>query len=38
MSNPAYKAVLDSTPSSNSSWDMMKVVICFLQIRHPSRS
>jgi len=38
MSNPAYKAVLDSTPSSNSSWDMMKVVICFLQILHPSRS
>lgn len=27
MSNPAYKAVLDSTPSSNSSWDMMKVAI-----------
>lgn len=25
MSNPAYKAVLDSSPSSNSSWDMMKV-------------
>jgi hypothetical protein len=27
MSNPAYKAVLDSTPSSNCSWDMMKVAI-----------
>lgn len=26
MSNPAYKAVLDSSPSSNSSWDMMKVI------------
>lgn len=25
MSNPAYKAVLDSTPSSNSSWELMKV-------------
>lgn len=25
MSNPAYKAVLDSSPSSNSSWDLMKV-------------
>lgn len=30
MSNPAYKAVLDSTPSSNSSWEMMKVVCAFL--------
>lgn len=32
MSNPAYKAVLDSSPSSNSSWEMMKVNIlkCFL--------
>ncbi|CAK7336523.1 unnamed protein product [Dovyalis caffra] len=27
MSNPAYKAVLDSTPSSNSSWDMMKEIL-----------
>lgn len=27
MSNPAYKAVLDSSPSSNSSWEMMKVVL-----------
>lgn len=26
MSNPAYKAVLDSTPSSNSSWELMKVI------------
>ena len=29
MSNPAYKAVLDSTPSSNSSWEFMKVVHIF---------
>lgn len=27
MSNPAYKAVLDSSPSSNSSWEMMKVFL-----------
>ncbi|XP_057807867.1 DNA-directed RNA polymerase V subunit 1 [Salvia miltiorrhiza] len=27
MSNPAYKAVLDSSPSSNSSWDMMKEIL-----------
>lgn len=27
MSNPAYKAVLDSSPSSNSSWEMMKVIM-----------
>ncbi|MFS7907870.1 putative DNA-directed RNA polymerase [Helianthus anomalus] len=27
MSNPAYKAVLDSSPSSNSSWNMMKNII-----------
>ncbi|WCJ25197.1 nuclear RNA polymerase D1B [Euphorbia peplus] len=26
MSNPAYKAVLDPNPSSNSSWDMMKEI------------
>ena len=24
MSNPAYKAVLDSSPSSNSSWELMR--------------
>ncbi|KAF3527932.1 hypothetical protein DY000_02039851, partial [Brassica cretica] len=24
MSNPAYKAVLDSSPNSNSSWELMK--------------
>ncbi|CAN1813698.1 DNA-directed RNA polymerase V subunit 1 [Linum perenne] len=30
MSNPAYKAVLDSTPNSNSSWELMKVsYYCF---------
>ena len=27
MSNPAYKAVLDASPSSNSSWELMKVDI-----------
>ncbi|XP_074284698.1 DNA-directed RNA polymerase V subunit 1 [Silene latifolia] len=27
MSNPAYKAVLDSSPSSNSSWDLMKEIL-----------
>ncbi|KAF7152076.1 hypothetical protein RHSIM_Rhsim01G0124000 [Rhododendron simsii] len=27
MSNPAYKAVLDSSPSSNSSWEMMKEIL-----------
>lgn len=25
MSNPAYRAVLDSSPSSNNSWELMKV-------------
>lgn len=30
MSNPAYKAVLDSSPNSNSSWEHMKVIsLCF---------
>ncbi|KAH9605060.1 hypothetical protein KSS87_011933 [Heliosperma pusillum] len=33
MSNPAYKAVLDSSPSSNSSWDMMKNAI-YLVLHH----
>ncbi|KAF3554145.1 hypothetical protein F2Q69_00010834 [Brassica cretica] len=29
MSNPAYKAVLDSSPNSNSSWELMKdVLLC----------
>ncbi|XP_042503791.1 DNA-directed RNA polymerase V subunit 1 [Macadamia integrifolia] len=27
ISNPAYKAVLDSSPSSNSSWEMMKEIL-----------
>ncbi|KAL3622625.1 hypothetical protein CASFOL_034036 [Castilleja foliolosa] len=27
MSNPAYKAVLDSSASSNSSWEMMKEIL-----------
>ncbi|KAL8098256.1 DNA-directed RNA polymerase V subunit 1-like [Apium graveolens] len=27
MSNPAYKAVLDSSPSSNNSWAMMKEIL-----------
>ncbi|CAN1813693.1 DNA-directed RNA polymerase V subunit 1 [Linum perenne] len=27
MSNPAYKAVLDSTPNSNSSWELMKEIL-----------
>ncbi|KAL9233818.1 hypothetical protein vseg_008765 [Gypsophila vaccaria] len=27
MSNPAYKAVLDSSPTSNSSWDRMKEIL-----------
>ena len=26
MWNPAYKAILDATPSSNSSWELMKVL------------
>ncbi|XP_073145356.1 DNA-directed RNA polymerase V subunit 1 isoform X2 [Henckelia pumila] len=27
ISNPAYKAVLDSSPNSNSSWEMMKEIL-----------
>ncbi|KAL9416899.1 hypothetical protein AB3S75_039978 [Citrus x aurantiifolia] len=27
MSNPAYKAVLDSSPSSNNSWELMKEIL-----------
>ncbi|PON53298.1 DNA-directed RNA pol I, largest subunit [Parasponia andersonii] len=35
MSNPAYKAVLDSTPSSNSSWEMMKeILLCKVNFRN----
>ncbi|KAL3829800.1 hypothetical protein ACJIZ3_018602 [Penstemon smallii] len=35
MSNPAYKAVLDSSPSSNSSWDMMKeILLCGVRFKN----
>ncbi|XP_008465860.1 DNA-directed RNA polymerase V subunit 1 [Cucumis melo] len=35
MSTPAYKAVLDSTPSSNSSWDMMKeILLCKVSFKN----
>ncbi|KAL6130072.1 hypothetical protein ACLB2K_068453 [Fragaria x ananassa] len=35
MSNPAYKAVLDSTPSSNSSWDLMKeILLCKVNFKN----
>ncbi|GFY90510.1 nuclear RNA polymerase D1B [Actinidia rufa] len=35
MSNPAYKAVLDSSPSSNSSWEMMKeILLCSVNFRN----
>ncbi|XAR54458.1 DNA-directed RNA polymerase [Bertholletia excelsa] len=35
MSNPAYKAVLDSSPSSNSSWEMMKeILLCAVNFRN----
>ncbi|KAL8161234.1 hypothetical protein V2J09_012723 [Rumex salicifolius] len=35
MSNPAYKAVLDSSPSSNSSWYMMKeILFCHVNFRN----
>jgi hypothetical protein len=27
ISNPAYKAVLDSSQSNNASWELMKVVM-----------
>ncbi|KAL8109586.1 hypothetical protein AgCh_025628 [Apium graveolens] len=27
MSNPAYKTVLDSSPTSNNAWDMMKEIL-----------
>lgn len=30
MSNPAYKAVLDASPNSNSSWELMKVIYMFI--------
>ncbi|XP_052189577.1 DNA-directed RNA polymerase V subunit 1 isoform X2 [Diospyros lotus] len=35
MSNPAYKAVLDSSPSSNSSWEMMKeILLCSVNFKN----
>ncbi|GAV75269.1 RNA_pol_Rpb1_2 domain-containing protein/RNA_pol_Rpb1_3 domain-containing protein/RNA_pol_Rpb1_1 domain-containing protein/RNA_pol_Rpb1_5 domain-containing protein/DUF3223 domain-containing protein [Cephalotus follicularis] len=35
MSNPAYKAVLDSTPSSNSSWEQMKeILLCRVNFKN----
>ncbi|XP_010534197.1 PREDICTED: DNA-directed RNA polymerase V subunit 1 [Tarenaya hassleriana] len=35
MSNPAYKAVLDSTPNSNSSWELMKeVLLCKVKFQN----
>ncbi|AET02314.2 DNA-directed RNA polymerase [Medicago truncatula] len=35
MSNPAYKAVLDASPSSNSSWGFMKeILLCKVNFRN----
>ncbi|KAJ9565612.1 hypothetical protein OSB04_001578 [Centaurea solstitialis] len=35
MSNPAYKAVLDSSPNSNSSWNMMKeILLCGVNFKN----
>ncbi|XP_057729050.1 DNA-directed RNA polymerase V subunit 1 isoform X1 [Arachis stenosperma] len=35
MSNPAYKAVLDASPSSNSSWELMKeILLCKVNFRN----
>ncbi|KAK1370494.1 hypothetical protein POM88_036586 [Heracleum sosnowskyi] len=35
MSNPSYKAVLDSSPSSNNSWVMMKeILLCGVKFRN----
>ncbi|KAJ4951041.1 hypothetical protein NE237_027873 [Protea cynaroides] len=35
ISNPAYKAVLDSSPSSNSSWEMMKeILLCRVNFKN----
>ncbi|KAJ7982346.1 DNA-directed RNA polymerase subunit [Quillaja saponaria] len=35
MSNPAYKAVLDATPSSNSSWELMKeILLCKVSFKN----
>ncbi|CAJ1978051.1 unnamed protein product [Sphenostylis stenocarpa] len=35
MSNPAYKAVLDASPNSNSSWELMKeILLCKVNFRN----
>ncbi|XP_059649269.1 DNA-directed RNA polymerase V subunit 1 [Cornus florida] len=35
MSNPAYKAVLESSPSSNCSWEMMKeILLCRVNFKN----
>ncbi|KAK4836259.1 hypothetical protein QYF36_020546 [Acer negundo] len=35
MSNPAYKAVLDSSPSSNNSWELMKeILLCRVSFKN----
>ncbi|KAL2326371.1 hypothetical protein Fmac_025429 [Flemingia macrophylla] len=35
MSNPAYKAVLDASPSSNSSWELMKeILLCKVNFKN----
>ncbi|MCL7023806.1 hypothetical protein MKW94_016863, partial [Papaver nudicaule] len=35
ISNPAYKAVLDSSASSNSSWELMKeIVLCKVNLKN----
>ncbi|XP_061336787.1 DNA-directed RNA polymerase V subunit 1 [Gastrolobium bilobum] len=35
MSNPAYKAVLDASPNSNSSWELMKeVLLCKVNFKN----
>ncbi|KAF8388658.1 hypothetical protein HHK36_025338 [Tetracentron sinense] len=35
ISNPAYKAVLDSSPSSNSSWELMKeILLCKVNFKN----
>ncbi|CAM8925461.1 unnamed protein product [Rhodiola kirilowii] len=37
MSNPAYKAVLDSSPSSNFSWELMKeILLCKVNFKNDS--
>ncbi|XP_054811699.1 DNA-directed RNA polymerase V subunit 1 isoform X2 [Prosopis cineraria] len=35
MSNPAYKAVLDASPNSNSSWELMKeILVCKVSFKN----